>query len=136
MTEGTVYPLAGRFWLWDVAGFEHIEDYDAWEAALGTPELVAEHIRAGALVPVDVPPDTLECQVRIQQDAPPEPALRTDGPHDFVASGRGTYVSDLQAVGGVEWDNTLAVPLPKGHHTVRVHHLQDATVVLQLQARP
>jgi hypothetical protein len=53
-SSGDIATGAGMLALWAPTSFRGIVDYDTWESALLEDEQIADHIRAGALVPVNI----------------------------------------------------------------------------------
>ncbi|MFD5270409.1 hypothetical protein [Streptomyces sp. NPDC058335] len=120
---------AGMLVMWDPKRFEAVADYDTWEDELLEDEDIVRHIRAGALVPLNVGGDGA-FGVLVRSGTADAPARLTDREtaHQLVASQPYLFVARGRAlVGGIEdvsadgSDDVIECLVPEGRHTVIVH---------------
>jgi len=110
--------------LWDAEPFDGIVDYDSWEAALCLDEDIAEHVRVGDLVPINIESDgAFEVLVRYGN----EPVLtEREVEHLVVSSEPYLLVSSgdvrLSGIEGVGWaDDAVELALGEGEFEVVLH---------------
>ncbi|MFI8287527.1 hypothetical protein ACIGBL_00140 [Streptomyces sp. NPDC085614] len=125
----TVATDAGMLVLWDPQRFEAVVDDDAWEDELLEDEDIVRHIRAGALVPVNIGGDGAFA-VRVRRGSAAAAAGLTEReaahqlvasqPYLFVSRGR-ALVSGIEDVSGDPSDGVIEHPVPEGRHAVVVH---------------
>lgn len=130
--RGLVTTDAGMQVLWHRKPFEHVVDYESWEDALLEDEDIAEHIRAGAVVPIWAHSDgVFECVVRWGENAA---LTEAEESHVVVRSEPYLLISETDVrVGGLEHvtgvaaeDEGFAVPLPPGRWDVITHVIDGA----------
>lgn len=120
---------AGMLALWDPAHFADVVDYDTWDQQLCEPEDVERHIRAEALVPLDIESDgcwgvlvrvgTWQQPARLT-DHESEYRLVTSEPYAYRSEGA-TCLSGIEAVHVEPWPDVVRVPLAEGRYRVVVH---------------
>ncbi|MEU1229360.1 hypothetical protein [Streptomyces sp. NPDC005828] len=125
----TVATDAGTVVLWDPHRFEAVVDHDTWEDELLEDEDIVRHVRAGALVPLNVGGDgafgvlvrsgTVAVPVGLT-DREAAHQLAASQPYLFVSRGR-ALVGGVEDVGGDASDGVIVHPVPEGRHAVVVH---------------
>lgn len=124
---GLITTAAGMFGLRSPASFNHVVDYDTWEAALLEDPDILHHINTGALVPVNIGGDgTFQVAARTGMNR--DPAVLTPRERQYLLASSDPYlfvtpqdavisgIEDIQA----EPNTGLRVPLPAGRWTVTI----------------
>ncbi|MER5386292.1 hypothetical protein ABT040_39660 [Streptomyces sp. NPDC002688] len=125
----TVATDAGMLVLWDPQRFEAVVDYDTWEDELLEDEDILRHIRAGALVPLNVGGDgAFGVLVRSGTATTSAGLTERESAHQLVASQPYHFVSRGRAlVGGIEHvsgnasDSVIEHLVSEGRYAVVIH---------------
>jgi hypothetical protein len=119
---------AGLFALWNPSRFSHVTDYSSWEASLGDDADVAEHARAGDLVPIDLDADGAfgflirADSARAVTLTDREQLYVTASSKPYLFQGEGTaHLSGIEYVSAAPPPATPAIGLPEGRYAVTVH---------------
>ncbi|MET8586417.1 hypothetical protein ABZX39_36955 [Streptomyces collinus] len=128
-TVSTVATDAGILALWDPQRFTGIVDHDTWDRQLGEDNDIERHIRAGALVPVNIRSDgAFGVLVRIGgvgrlaqlTERERRHCLVTSDAYLLHSSGQ-VWLSGIEAVGAEAWPGTVQCHLPAGRYSVVIH---------------
>ncbi|MFD8080847.1 hypothetical protein ACFV4F_04015 [Kitasatospora sp. NPDC059722] len=125
----TVATDAGMLALWSPAAFSGVVDHASWEPELSEEEGRLRHIRAGALVPINIRSDgAFGVVVRAGSAAADARLTERESAYVVVSSkpyllrSRGVAcLSGIEAVAGEPWPDTVRLDLADGDHSVVVH---------------
>jgi hypothetical protein len=122
--KAAVRTESGMLAMWDAEPFADVVDYETWEDELCLDDDIQRHVRAGALVPININSDgAFEVLVRYGTspeltDRETEHLVVTSDPYLLVSSGA-VRLSGVEHVGWVE--DVVELAVGEGEHEVVLH---------------
>jgi hypothetical protein len=122
---------AGMFAIWDSAAFQHILDYDAWDAELSEDEIILRHIQVGKFVPINIQSDgCFQFAIRTGNTENLEHLNARETQYIVVSSESylfdiegNAFVSGFEHISGDHLENLPNFSLNKGRYVVNIHML-------------
>lgn len=122
---------AGMFAIWDSAAFQHILDYDSWDAEFSEDENILKHIKVGKFVPIYIQSDgCFQFTVRTG-NADNLENLNARESHYIVVSSESylfdtegnAFVCGFEHISGDHLENLPNFSLNRGRYVVNIHML-------------
>ncbi|MFJ8039625.1 hypothetical protein ACIRBX_03805 [Kitasatospora sp. NPDC096147] len=128
-SPATVVTDAGMLALWSPAAFARVVDHASWEPELLEDRDQLRHIRAGALVPVNIHSDgAFGVTVRLGSAEGRARLTDRESAHVFLTSEPYLYrsaglacLSGIERVSGQPWPGTVRFAVAEGDHEAVVH---------------